>query len=89
MADVALKVGDVVVVVEHDEATRTPREGGRRLPARVVDAFGGGEEGIYVHVVYEDRAINRGRPDVFYRDSGWRAWDGVMRWRLTTKESGR
>jgi len=74
------KVGDPVVVVEHDEATRTPREGGRRLPARVVNV-----EGIYVQVGYEDRAVNQGRPDVFYRDSGWRAWDGVMRWRLEEK----
>lgn len=79
-----LKVGDPVVVVEHDEATRAPREGGRRYPARVVDDFGGGES-IYIHIVYEDRSLNRGRPDVFYRDSGWRAWDGAMRWRLTTE----
>jgi hypothetical protein len=76
-----LRSGDSVVVVEHDEATRAPREGGRRYPARVV-----GIEGIYVQVAYEDRAVNRGRPDAFYKDSGWRAWDGVMRWRLTTEE---
>lgn len=85
MADSTLKVGDPVVVVEHDEATRTPREGGQRLPARIVDAVGG-DDSIYVHVVYEDPSLNRGRPDVFYRDSGWRAWDGVMRWRLSTEE---
>lgn len=77
-----LKVGDVVLVVEHDEATRTPREGARRFPARVV-----GTESIYVQVDYEDSAINRGRPDLFYKDSWWRAWDGAMRWRLTTEES--
>jgi hypothetical protein len=76
-----LKVGDPVFVVEHDETTRTPREGGRRYPARVASV-----EGIYVQVDYEDRAVNRGRPDAFYKDSAWRAWDGVMRWRLTTEE---
>lgn len=77
MADTTLKAGDPVVVVEHDEATRTLREGGRRIPARVVAA-----EGVYVQVDYEDRAVNRGRPDAFYQDSGWRAWDGALRWRL-------
>lgn len=82
MADRALKVGDPVFVVEHDEATRAPREGGRRYPARVV-----GTEGIYIQVDYEDQTVNRGRPDAFYAESGWRAWDGVMRWRLTTEES--
>lgn len=76
-----MKVGDPVVVVEHDEATRTPRKGGRRFPARIVAT-----EGIYVQVAYEDRAVHRGRPDAFYRESLWRAWDGAFRWRLTTEE---
>lgn len=75
-----MKVGDPVVVVEHDEATRAPREGGRRYPARVV-----GTEGIYIQVNYDDHTVNRGRPDACYAESGWRAWDGVMRWRLTTE----
>jgi hypothetical protein len=74
-----LHVGDQVFVVEHDEATRTPRPGGQRLPARVVAA-----EGIYIQVDYKDRMVNRGRPDVFYKESLWRAWDGALRWRLTT-----
>lgn len=77
----APKVGDSVLVVEHDEATRTPRDGGRRFPARVVST-----EGIYVHVDYDDRTVNGGRPDMFYGESGWRAWDGALRWRLTTEE---
>lgn len=81
MADRALKVGDQVLAVEHDEATRTPREDGRRFPARVVST-----EGIYVQVDYEDRAVNGGRPDVFFKESLWRAWDGALRWRLTTEE---
>lgn len=74
-------VGDRVVVVEHDEATRTPRENGRRHPARIA-----GTEGIYYQVTYQDRTLNGGRTDVFYRDSLWRAWDGALRWRLTTEE---
>lgn len=82
MGDVSLKDSDRVVVVEHDEATRAPREGGRRFPARVVKT-----EGIYIQVAYDDRAVNGGRPDAFYEESGWRAWDGAFRWRLTTEES--
>ena len=77
-----LEVGDSVLVVEHDEATRTPRTGGKQFPARVVST-----EGIYVQVDYDDRAVNRGRPDVFYKESMWRAWDGALRWRLTTEEA--
>lgn len=77
-----LNVGDQVVVVEHDEATRTPRPGGQRLPARVVAT-----EGSYLQVDYEDRAVNRGRPDVFWADSLRRAWDGALRWRLMTEEA--
>lgn len=77
-----LKVGDEVLVVEHHEATRTPREGGKRLPARIVAM-----EGIYVQVDYEDRVVNRGRPDVFYKESLWRAWDGAHRWRLMAEEA--
>lgn len=84
MADKTLKAGASVLVVEHDEATRTPREDGRRLPARVV-----GTEGIYVQVDYEDRAVNGGRTDVFYKESWWRAWDGAMRWRLMTDPGAR
>lgn len=78
----AIKVGDHVLVVEHDEATRTPREGGQRFPARVVSA-----EGIYIQVDYKDRSVNRGRPDVFFKESLWRAWDGALRWRLMTEEA--
>ncbi len=81
MADRTLKAGAPVVVVEHDEATRMPLEGGRRLPGRVVKT-----EGIYIQVDYDDRAVNGGRTDVFYAESWWRAWDGAMRWRLTTEE---
>jgi hypothetical protein len=77
-----LNVGDQVMVVEHDEATRTPKQGGRKFPGRVVAM-----EGIYIQVGYEDKAVNRGRPDPFYADSLWRAWDGALRWRLTPEEA--
>jgi hypothetical protein len=77
-----LKVGDQVVVVEHDEATREPRQGGKRFPGRIASA-----EGIYIQVDYDDRSVNRGRLDVFYKESGWRAWDGAMRWRLMAQEA--
>ena len=80
----ALKIGDSVLIVEHDEATRTPREHGRRFPARVVST-----EGIYVQVNYDDRAVNGGRTDVFFKESLWRAWDGALRWRLTIEEETR
>lgn len=84
MADRTLKTGDPVVVVEHDEATRTPRENGRRYPAHIA-----GAEGIYFQVRYDDPTLNNGQADVFYRESLWRAWDGAMRWRLTTEEPRR
>lgn len=81
MADRTPKVGDAVVVVEHDEATRTPHEGGRRYPARIA-----GTEGIYLQVRYDDPKLNSGRADVFYKSSLWRAWDGALRWRLSPEE---
>ena len=43
--------------------------------------------GIYVHVDYADRSVPGGRRNVFYRDSGWRAWDGETRWRLAMKDA--
>ena len=36
-----------------------------------------GTEGAYIRVRYDT-----GRTDQFYADSGWRAWDGELRWRL-------
>lgn len=77
-----LKVGDRVTVVEHDEATREPKEGGRSLPARISSV-----EGLYIHALYDDRTVNRGRPDLFYQESMWRAWDGALRWRLMAEET--
>jgi hypothetical protein len=67
-----LKAGDKVRVVEHDDATRLPAEGGRVLRAEVIAA-----DGTYVSVAYEN-----GQGDTFWRESGWRAWDGGFRWRI-------
>ena len=77
----ALKPGDPVVVVEHDDQTRQPRPGGRRFNATVTSA-----EGIYLAVRYNDdqqglSAVGH-RTDQFYAESGWRSWDGAFRWRL-------
>jgi hypothetical protein len=61
-----------VAAVEHDDSTRQPLEGGRVKPASVIELGG-----IYVQVRYEN-----GSKDAYYQESGWRAWDGVFRWRL-------
>jgi hypothetical protein len=70
-----------VAVVEHDDQTRQPREGGRRFNATVTSA-----EGIYLAVRYNDDQQGLGvvghRTGQFYAESGWRAWDGEFRWRL-------
>lgn len=73
----AIQVGDRVLVVEHNDQTRQPLEGGDIHPGVCVAA-----DGLYVQVRYDDQALHSGRPDVFYKESGWRAWDGQFRWRL-------
>ena len=71
------KPGDDVVAVEHVDSTRQPRKGGIVHPATVaaIDACA-------IQVRYTDPAVFGGKPDVFWRDSRWRAWDGEFRWRL-------
>lgn len=71
-----LAVGDRVVAFEHD-FHGSPLDEGRTLPAVVT-----GSEGAYYQVRYEDRSVNAGRPDSFWKESLWRAWDGALRWRL-------
>lgn len=56
-----LSVGDRVHVVEHDQSTRDPREGGIRYPGRVSAV-----EGLYVQVRYDNPRINSNSPDVFF-----------------------
>lgn len=72
-----LSVGDQVTVVEHDQNTREPLELGARYPAKVMKV-----EGLYVQLRYDNPRINSNNPDVFYAESGWRAWDGQLRWRI-------
>ena len=73
----ALEVGQRVTATEYDESTRAPRHDGQCYPATVTAL-----EGIYVQVRYDSEALNSGRPDSYYAESGWRAWDGCLRWRL-------
>lgn len=67
-----IKDGDEVRVVEHDDSTRQPKPGGDVLQAKVVKV-----SEAYVFVRLGD-----GESDAFWRETGWRAWDGEMRWRL-------
>ena len=73
---VTLKPGDEVRVVEHDDSTRSPLEGGDAYPAEVVAA-----DSSYVRVRYSDGPLE-GAADTFWAGSLWRAWDGWFRWRL-------
>jgi hypothetical protein len=70
--------GDRCRVVEHDDATREPKPGGKVLPATVT-----GAGGIYVRAEFNDPEWP-GKPVTmaFYADSGWAAWDGLFCWRL-------
>lgn len=68
------RIHDDVAVVEHDDATRQPREGGKVMRASVIELGG-----IYVQIRYEN-----GSKDAFYQESGWRAWDGMFQWRLVS-----
>jgi hypothetical protein len=80
-----LEPGDEVMVVEHNDADRTPKPDGIVLRATVTVV---GE--VYVQVRYHDDPPSRfgflegRRVDAFYRESGWRAWDGAFRWRLAS-----
>lgn len=77
-----LEIGQRVTVIEYDESTRSPRPGGKRYGA-TVSALGG----VYVQVRYDSTVLNAGRPDAFYAESLWRAWDGCLRWRITLAEA--
>ncbi len=75
-----LKPGDPVRVVEHDDASRLARPGGRIFGGEVASVTE-----VYVSIRYTSpapRRRNRMATDQFWRDSGWRAWDGEFRWRL-------
>jgi hypothetical protein len=63
-----------VAVVEHDDQTRQPREGGHVYPASV-DAV----NGVFTVVRYGG---NYGLPLLFDTGSGWAAAHAEYRWRL-------
>lgn len=76
------QTGQEVIVLEHDDATRQPRPGGRAYQA-VVTKVGG----PYVRAEFSDpdwpgKAVAM----AFWADSGWAAWDGVFRWRLVRQD---
>ena len=52
----AFAKGDRVTVVEHNDATRQPRLGGREFPATVREVAGS-----YVSIVYDDRSLTPAR----------------------------
>jgi hypothetical protein len=72
-----MEQGDRVTVVEHDEADRRPVPGGQVYGARVLQATR-----LYVQVAYNDPDLTRDGRDLFYAESGWRAFETGRRWRL-------
>lgn len=85
MSEQGWHVGQAVTVVEHEADTAEPRTGGRVFGAEVAELTG-----IYVLVRYTHPAPAgyKSRRDQFYAKSGWRAWDGQMRWRLIPAGTG-
>jgi hypothetical protein len=73
----ALQPRDPVTVVEHDDADRRPRPGGKTYSARVTQVAR-----LYVAVAYDDPELARDGTGLFFAESGWRAFDGQFRWRL-------
>jgi hypothetical protein len=73
-----MQVGDEARVVEHNDSDRTPKPGGKIRRATVTEVGG-----IYVRVRYQETEEWPGTHfDAFYKESGWRAWDGMFSWRL-------
>ncbi len=68
------EVGQAVIAVEHDERTRRPKDGNPLTYRGRVR----GILGVCVIVKYDESGLG----DQFYLESGWRSWDGAMRWRL-------
>jgi hypothetical protein len=75
----AADVGGRVTVVEYGD-DRQPKPHGMRFRGRVESVTG-----IYVIIVYDDAHLTETGKDQFYASSGWRSWDGELRWRLTRK----
>jgi hypothetical protein len=84
------RAGDPADVVEYGD-DRRPRPGGARFPATVEE-----RSGPYVQVRYVRPDEPGGGPwagypglDLFWAESGWRAWDGELRWHLDPRGRGR
>jgi len=67
---------EAVTVVEYG-ADRGPRRGGQRFTAIVT-----GASGRYVLIRYDNPDLTCREHDQFYAESGWRAMDGELRWKL-------
>ena len=75
---IPFRVGQEVLVVEHDETTRQPKPDGIVRRAVVTEV-----NGHEVWAAYCDDGIL----DIFWAETGWRAWDGgEYRWKLTHTE---
>lgn len=79
-----LAAGDRVVAVEYRlDGSRTGREYPGWVETGPTTLFG------IVGVRYDDPALNgRNLTDPYYGRSGWRAWDGELRWRLRKEKPG-
>jgi hypothetical protein len=47
-----------------------------------------GTAGLYVQIAYDDPGPPGRARDQFYAGSGWRAWDGELRWKLHREDGG-
>lgn len=70
------EAGQECLLVEHDDATRRPREGGEVIRAMVTLVTG-----LYVRAVCLDGSL-AGEAFQVWASSGWTAWDGWFKWRL-------
>lgn len=78
--------GERVLVVEHDDSTRRPKENGTVLQGTVFSA-----SGAYVLVQFDlPGHLVAAHQAQFWAESGWEAWTGWFRWRLvkTGEEEG-
>jgi hypothetical protein len=73
--------GERCRIVEHDDASRQQREGGKTLPATVTKVVGS-----YVFAAPDEGHGFPSKPAQFWASSGWTAHDGMFRWRLMPAE---
>ena len=68
--------GEAVTVIEYGPDRRR-RRGGQRFTAIVTST-----SGRYVLIRYDHPDVSGRDHDQFYAESGWRAMDGELRWKL-------